>query len=260
MGKLSLAGTRQRALVCVGPAVALAAVSAGIPVTLSLLTGVRGLGREGTMPLEPSALIILLWESFWVPALASALAVLIALPFNAAALFSHRLKKRLGFMLVILLFSNPVFFVFIWTFLWIGPRGPMGALLVAAYILTPLSAVLIESGIRSIPDSIVKVGRLSGASAGTIFVDIALPWIFPELILAWLLGYISALGFYLVPLYIGGARIRSATVWVHRALNQAGNPETAGVFALLVTGLAIVGIAIGGTLYFSSRKRLSRHD
>lgn len=233
----------------IAPAAGLATCYALAPVLLALSTGFQNWEHPKPLGLTQVDLANLIWDSFWIPCLSSLLAIAITLPLNLISFFCVPFRKLWFTVLMLVLFTNPIFFVFVWAFLWPWTKGSVAVICAAGYILTPLAALVTESGLRSVPMTIVNLSRVSGASPANVCRDLLIPWIWPQFVVAWLLGFMSALGFFLVPLYVGGGRVRSATVWIDRSLNQLGDSEMAGYFILIITGLAVLGMLLAGGIH-----------
>jgi ABC-type spermidine/putrescine transport system permease subunit I len=164
-------------------------------------------------------------------------AVSIAALCSFTARFNHSFHRFYQSWLVIILFTNPVFLVFGFSVLLASVTPSVAVVIAGGYILLPLVGLVVQAAVDDFPQQQVMIARALGTSAAGVVFRHLLPGIRSRLLLVILLGTVYALGFYLVPAFVGMGRVVTLGTAIDHAANRLGDWVTASqlcVVALVV--------------------------
>lgn len=120
---------------------------------------------------------------------------------------------------------------------------------------TPFVALLLAGALASIDRATLEAGRNLGASRLRVLVELALPQVMPQLLVALVLSFVTMLSVLSVPMMVAGSQPTMLTVDMAFRINAYGDYATAnalGVITYLISaGAAIIylkrGMAKEGT-------------
>jgi len=116
-----------------------------------------------------------------------------------------------------------------------------GAVTVAmTHVLLPFMILPIYSALRSIPGELSKAARNLGADSVRVFVKIILPLSLPGVYAGSLMTFILALGFYITPALVGGARTLMMATLIGQQTTELLDWPFAGALCLVLLGATIL--------------------
>jgi mannopine transport system permease protein len=128
-----------------------------------------------------------------------------------------------------------------------------GAVILAmTHVLLPFMILPIYSALRSIPDDLVKAARNLGAGNLQAFQAVTLPLSLPGVAAGVLMTFILALGFYITPALVGGARTLMMSTLIAQQTTELLNwPFASALSAVLLMTTLVLVILFRRTLTFS---------
>jgi ABC-type sugar transport system permease subunit len=150
------------------------------------------------------------------------------------------------------------------TFVSLGLMEPLQAMsfldwrgIIATFVWkqTPFVALLLAGALASLDRATLEAGRNLGASRMRVLVELALPQVMPQLLVALVLSFVTMLSVLSVPMMVAGSQPTMLTVDMAFRINAYGDYATAnalGVITYLISaGAAIIylkrGMAKEGT-------------
>ena len=150
------------------------------------------------------------------------------------------------------------------TFVSLGLMEPLSATsfldwrgIIATFVWkqTPFVALLLAGALASLDRATLEAGRNLGASRMRVLVELALPQVMPQLLVALVLSFVTMLSVLSVPMMVAGSQPTMLTVDMAFRINAYGDYATAnalGVITYLISaGAAIIylkrGMAKEGT-------------
>jgi ABC-type sugar transport system permease subunit len=150
------------------------------------------------------------------------------------------------------------------TFVSLGLMEPLQAVsfldwrgIIATFVWkqTPFVALLLAGALASLDRATLEAGRNLGASRMRVLVELALPQVMPQLLVALVLSFVTMLSVLSVPMMVAGSQPTMLTVDMAFRINAYGDYATAnalGVITYLISaGAAIIylkrGMAKEGT-------------
>jgi mannopine transport system permease protein len=116
-----------------------------------------------------------------------------------------------------------------------------GAVTVAmTHVLLPFMILPIYSALRSIPDELPKAARNLGADYVHVFFKIIVPLSLPGVFAGSLMTFILALGFYITPALVGGARTLMMATLIGQQTTELLDWPFAGALSLVLLGATIL--------------------
>jgi ABC-type spermidine/putrescine transport system permease subunit II len=204
-----------------------------------------------------SDLTILALRSVVIATASSAVAVAVATACSVGGFFAPRFGGWYRIWVRTLLFVNPVFFVFGFAVLLAGWRPLEAATTASAYILLPLSGLVIQARADQYPRDQFLAARSLGETHSGFIVRHLVPYLLPQVFLALTLSCVYALGFYLVPSFVGLGRVAVAAVAIDRAANSVGDWAAASQLCVVTMLAAAVVVGIGLSLFASARRSIA---
>lgn len=165
--------------------------------------------------------------------------------------FSPRFLQFYRTWLLVLLFTNPLFLVFGFTVLLANWNPNIATMIATCYILLPLPGLIIQAEAEELPLEQIAMARALGSRPTGVAIRHILPSIRGAILLATLLGAIYALGFYLVPSFVGMGQVATLGTAIDHAANQIGDWKAAcqlSLVTLAVQMLVVSGVGITGKL------------
>jgi putative spermidine/putrescine transport system permease protein len=253
-------GPRLRSTALMAPLGAYLALFFIAPV--AFLLGLSFLGPDGSVDFGHYARLFtqpvyvrVLWStlsiSFWVALICTVVAYPVAYVIANAKLDA----RQLMLLLVLLPFWTSFL---IRTFAWIvllGRKGVVNNLLMSfgaideplsllynflgvmvgmTHALLPIAVLTMLPVMLSIDTNLRKAGALLGAGPGQVFWRIYFPLSFPGVAAAWLLVFVSSLGFFITPALLGSSSETMATQLIIEQVQSLLNWGFAGALSLLL--------------------------
>ena len=109
-----------------------------------------------------------------------------------------------------------------------------GVMVGMTHALLPIAVLTILPVMLSIDTTLRKAGALLGAGPGQLFWRIYFPLSFPGVAAAWLLVFVSSLGFFITPALLGSAEETMVTQLIIEQVQQLLNWGFAGALSLLL--------------------------
>src|SRR5919199_2654997 len=189
---------------------ALLAVLAGYPVAYLLAT---------ISPARRNLLVVLVLLPFWTSFLVRTFAWIVLLGRNGAL---NRLLKLLGV-------PNPPSFLYNFTGVMIG----------MVHALMPLAILTMLAVMEGIDRNLLRAAGTLGARPGVAFWRVYFPLSLPGAAAGGLLVFVTALGFFITPALLGGARETMISQQVIFQIKEALNWGFAGAIAVLLLAVAL---------------------
>lgn len=133
----------------------------------------------------------------------------------------------------------------------LGTKNPLysreGIILLLAVEYSPLVFLTLRAGLRALPRELIEAGLASGASKLTVIRTIILPLMTPSLVAGMALVFVSCLGNFGVPAFLGipGNYLTLPTL-IYQRLSGLGPGvlSEVAVLSILIGSIAIVGIIV----------------
>jgi putative spermidine/putrescine transport system permease protein len=125
-----------------------------------------------------------------------------------------------------------------------------GVYLAMTHVLLPFMILPIYSVMRGIPDTHLKAAASLGAPPWMAFRRAYLPQILPGIVAGCTLVFVSALGYYITPLLVGGPRDQMISYFIAYYTNVSVNWGMAGALSLILLAsvvaiYGVIGRAVG---------------
>lgn len=179
-------------------------------------------------------------QSILVAAIPALIAASFACLCSCMGSFSHRFRAIYRGWLLLLLFTNPVFFVFGFSVLFSNFPPLLAVGTATAYILLPFLGLLIQAAVDDFPADNIRAARSLGSSAIGVAWRHILPGIRGKLSVAIVLGAVYAMGFYLLPSFVGLGRVTTIGTTIDHAANRLGDWNAASQLCLVALAAQIV--------------------
>lgn len=135
---------------------------------------------------------------------------------------------------------------------------PGGIMLLLAIQHAPLAFLVLRAGLRALPRELVEAARLSGAGTGFILRTVVAPILWPSIVAAFALAFVSALGNFGIPAILGiGERYYVLPTLIYVRLSSGG-PAVLTQVAILSLVVAVIGIAAVALQLFVTRRAAMR--
>ena len=214
-----------------------------LPICLTLISSVLSNPRPSGFGQDPNALLQLAATSLGVSLTASAIALLLAVTASSMTLGSIVFHSAYRIWLIVMLFTNPIFLVLGFSTL-LSHTTPIIAVITAtSYVVLPLGGLIVQSGFNQYPYSELYAARALGAGIPTIVFSNILPRVQGQIQLALLLMTVYAIGFFLLPTYVGFGWVVTLGTAINTAANRVGDWEAAQQLATIT--LLVQCILIG---------------
>lgn len=221
-----------------------------LPLTLIVRQAAEGI-KPGGFGQGLGSLSRLSTESALLAVIPAVLATSLASMCSLLGKFAPSFRSFYRQWLLVLLFTNPVFLVFGFTVL-LAPLPPILSVGIATvYVLLPLVGMVVQSAVDDFPQQQIMMARGLGSSVIGAVTRHILPGIGAKLMVAGLLGSIYALGFYLLPAFVGLGRVTTLGTTIDHAANRLGDWSAACqlcLVALLTQGILFLVWAAGRRL------------
>ena len=227
----------------VGPMFIAATIYFIVPLLLVIIGATDALRPGGFGRGLASLLKVGLRSVFYaiVPALAATAFCTVA---SLLARFHRRFGQFYCIWLVATLFTNPVFIVFGFTILLSSIPTMLAVLLASAYVLMPLCGLIVHGAVGEFPIVQIRAARSLGASPVLIAVYHILPAIRGQILVSIVLGSAYALGFYLIPSYVGLGRVVTLATTIDHTANQVGDWSATCQLCIVTLSIQVLLLAL----------------
>src|SRR5882724_9702452 len=117
---------------------------------------------------------------------------------------------------------------------------PGAVTLAMTHVLLPFMILPIYGALRSIPDELPRAARNLGAGSAQAFLNVILPLSLPGVFAGSLMTFILALGFYITPALVGGARTLMMATLIGQQTTELLDWPFAGALSLVLLGATIL--------------------
>lgn len=225
-----------------------------VPLVLVLQSATSGDGASG-FALGSADLARLSARSLVLSCAAASAATMVSVTASTLSFLDPRFRAAYTTWLRTLLFVNPVFLVFGFSIL-LARCPPFAAVLFAtAYILVPLCGLIVQARTEQFPREQFLAARSLGDGPAGFTLRHLLPHLLPHSVLAATIGSVYALGFYLVPSYVGLGRVPVLASAIDRSANSVGDWSSASQLALIAMTLGIGLIGAGVLLFWLLQRK-----
>lgn len=200
-------------------------------------------------------------RTFWIAAVTTILALILALPMTY---FISRSKPRLkGFLMILILFpllAGGVVQSIGWVAIlsssgiisqWLQKLGvlngpleimqtPPTIIVIMALIDLPMIVLAIQSSMDSVGDSTERAAQSLGASRFKAFRTVTVPQIMPGIVAGTSLAFVLTVNAYPTPVLIGGSQVPMASPEIYSIVTRDGNWTQGTALALIVVALSFV--------------------
>jgi ABC-type spermidine/putrescine transport system permease subunit I len=232
------AGAAVQLLLCVS---AMAFVIA--PVALTVVGAFGGRAEPGGFGLPVSALLRLTANTLLMSVGGALTGLIVATTASAWAMFNPPFRRFYTAWLLAMLFTNPVFMVLGLSTLFAGLPPLLATATATAVIVLPLGGLIVQSAFDEFPELQVAAARGLGASRLFVLRRHILPFASPQLSVAGLLMTIYAMGFYLLPAYVGLGRTPTLATAMNTLIAQQGAWPAADQMAIVLMGIEALILA-----------------
>jgi ABC-type spermidine/putrescine transport system permease subunit I len=246
-GSLALCGT----FVCAG---------LGLPLALVLAQGLAPASPLG-FGQQPLTLLHIAKTSLVTAVIPAIVAATMAVGASCLGVFSAVFQRVYRIWIFALLFTNPVFLVLGLAVLSADLPARIAVISVTALVLMPVVALPIQAAADQVRRSELDAARALGSRASNLLWRHLLPSLWSSVIVAAILGAVFALGFYLLPTFVGYGRVSTLGSLIYSVLNRLGDFVGAAQLAIILLVLEFLLITVAILLFIVVRglaERLAR--
>lgn len=137
---------------------------------------------------------------------------------------------------------------------WPAGRGLTTIIIAHTTFCAAFVAVIAQSRLRSMDDSLEEAARDLGAGPVRVFFDITLPVIAPALVSGWLLAFTLSLDDLVIASFVSGPGASTLPMVIFSKVRLGVSPDV-NALATIIIGFVLVAVAIAGWLM---RKQMSK--
>lgn len=226
-----------------------------VPFGLTLQGGIYSAPRPGGFSQGFSGLAQLAFMSAGISITSAFIATTAAVIASSLGLSSNVFHRFYRVWVTTMLFTNPVFLVMGFSTLFAHTNRHVAVILATAYTILPLGAVIIQSGFDQFPRGQILAARSLGAKDITVLLSHIIPAVKGQIMLACFLMSIYALGFYLLPAFVGLGKIVTLGTTINTAANSIGDWQAAQQLACVMVTLELFLLLIWRFRYLLSRSK-----
>lgn len=210
-----------------------------VPFGLTLQGGICSAPRPGGFGQGFSSLAQLAFMSAGISITAAFIATSVAVVASSLGLSGNIFCRFYRVWVITMLFTNPVFLVLGFSTLFAHVNSSFSVILATGYTILPLGALIIQSGFDQFPRGQILSARSLGAKHITVLLTHIIPAVKGQIVLACFLMSIYALGFYLLPAFVGFGRIVTLGTAINTAANSIGDWQAAQQLACVMVTLEL---------------------
>lgn len=226
-----------------------------IPLAMTLQGGLLSPPRPGGFGQGFDTLARLISSSVLVSLLPAIIATVLSVSASACGLFVGWFRKFHVLWITVMLFTNPVFLVLGFSTLLVRLDSATSVVLATAYVVLPLGGLIMQSAFDHFPKGQIQAARALGAPAFTVIFSHLLPAVFPQALLACFLMSVYALGFYLLPTFVGFGEVVTLGTAINAMANRVGDWQASQQLACITLGLQIVLVGLWRLVVFATRSK-----
>jgi len=222
---------------------AAALVFVASPICITLLGAFSVPASPGGFGLGLPAFTDLVSNTVLISVSGAAGGLALALVASALGLASPGFRRFYRAWLAAMLLTNPVFLVLGLSTL-LAEMSPFPAVILATtLVVAPLGGLIIEAAVAEFPSSQIDAARSLGSDMAGVLARHVLPSVAGQVQLAALLMSIYAMGFYLLPSYVGLGRTPTLATAITSLVARLGDWPAAQQIAVVLIGLELVLLA-----------------
>ncbi|MBK5928837.1 ABC transporter permease subunit [Rhodobaculum claviforme] len=137
---------------------------------------------------------------------------------------------------------------------WPGGRGMTTLIIAHTTFCLAFVAVIAQSRLRDMDDSLEEAARDLGAGPVRVFFDITLPVIAPALVAGWLLAFTLSLDDLVIASFVSGPGASTLPMVVFSKVRLGVSPDV-NALATIIIAVVAVSIAIAGVILYRQARR-----
>jgi putrescine transport system permease protein len=130
---------------------------------------------------------------------------------------------------------------------WPAGRGMITVIIAHTTFCAAFVAVIAQSRLRSMDDSLEEAARDLGAGPVRVFFDVTLPVIAPALVAGWLLAFTLSLDDLVIASFVSGPGASTLPMVIFSKIRLGVSPDV-NALATIIIGFVLVAVAIAGWL------------
>jgi putrescine transport system permease protein len=138
---------------------------------------------------------------------------------------------------------------------WPSERGMVTVVIAHATFCAAYVAVIAQSRLRDMDDSLEEAARDLGAGPVRVFFDITMPVIAPALVSGWLLAFTLSLDDLVIASFVSGPGASTLPMVIFSKVRLGVSPDVNALATLIILVVAIAVSVAGWVLYRQSRRR-----
>lgn len=230
-------------------------LSTMLPLAVIVREGLLASPRPTGFGQDLATLVHLVGTSIGVALLPAALAAVLAALASCISVIVPWFRRFYRVWIHTLLFTNPVFLVLGLSVLTSSTPPLASVMLATAFILLPLVALPIQAATDHVELSVLNAARALGSRRFRLVWHHLLPAIRAAVLFATLLATVFALGFYLLPTFIGYGHVATIGAAIDVAVNRLGDTAAAAQLGILILGMELLLVAAAGGAALAMRAR-----
>ncbi|MGY6634146.1 MAG: ABC transporter permease subunit [Alkalilacustris sp.] len=138
---------------------------------------------------------------------------------------------------------------------WPGGRGMLTVILAHTTFCLAFVAVIAQSRLRDMDESLEEAARDLGAGPVRVFFDITLPVIAPALVAGWLLAFTLSLDDLVIASFVSGPGASTLPMVVFSKVRLGVSPDVNALATIIIAVVALAMTIVGVILYRQTRRR-----
>lgn len=209
------------------------------PFTSLVVDGLTSPARPSGFGQDGAILLVLARRSLFLAITPAMLATLMAIAASSLASLHAPFRTFYRHWCYTVLFTNPVFLVLGMTVLLNRLPSELAVTLASWLVIMPIVALPIQAAVDQAPATELLAARSLGASSSELVRLHLIPAIGGTAIGAFGLATVFALGFYLLPTFVGYGHTPTLGSAINSAVNRLGDNKAAAQLGILLVGLEV---------------------
>jgi len=214
----------------------------GLPLAL-LIKGSFG-ASEGGFQRGGAVLTVLTMRSVALAVISASVATAVCTTASLLGVFHARFSAFYRGWLLVMLFTNPVFLVFGFSVLLADVSPLIAVLLASAYILMPLCGLILQAAVDEFDFAQARAARSLGASPVFVVFQHILPFARQQILASVLLSALYALGFFLIPAFVGLGHVVTLGTVIYGVANALGDWTAACQLCIVAIGAQVALVSL----------------
>jgi len=143
------------------------------------------------------------------------------------------------------------------TFGWPAGRGLMTVIIAHSTFCLAFVAVIAQSRLRDMDESLEEAARDLGAGPVRVFFDVTLPVISPALVAGWLLAFTLSLDDLVIASFVSGPGASTLPMVIFSKVRLGVSPDV-NALATIIIAVVALSIAVAGALLIRNARRRDR--